>query len=54
MFKAVYKIDSKEYEIYHVQMNNTGYPHFLIYRNGQWKYISAKHFVPTYEFLTIK
>lgn len=30
--------------------DNCGYPHFLIYENGEWKYVSAKHFVP-YSFI---
>lgn len=26
--------------------DKNGYPHFLIYENGEWKYVSAKNFVP--------
>lgn len=33
-------------EVYDVRNDNCGYPHFLIYENGEWKYVSAKHFVP--------
>lgn len=32
--------------VYDVRINKVGYPHFLIYDNGQWKYMSAKHFEP--------
>jgi len=32
--------------VYHVQMNKKGYPHFLIYHDGQWLYVSAKHCTP--------
>lgn len=52
MIKVVNKNDQKEYEVFHIRNDKTGYPHFLIYINKQWKYISAKHCVPTYEFLT--
>lgn len=33
-------------EVYNVRDDKNGYPHFLIYENGEWKYVSAKHFVP--------
>ena len=32
--------------VYDVKMNRNGYPNFLIYIDGQWKYLSAKHFAP--------
>lgn len=32
--------------VYSVRDDKNGYPHFLIYENGEWKYVSAKHFVP--------
>lgn len=32
--------------VYNVRDNKHGYPLFLIYEDLQWKYISAKHFVP--------
>ena len=32
-------------EVYAVRDDKNGYPHFLIYDDGEWKYISAKHFV---------
>lgn len=31
-------------EVYAVRDDKNGYPHFLIYENGEWKYKSAKYF----------
>lgn len=33
-------------KVYNVRDDKNGYPHFLIYENGEWKYVSAKYFVP--------
>ena len=33
-------------EVYNVRDDKNGYPYFLIYENREWKYVSAKHFVP--------
>lgn len=33
-------------KVYNVREDKNGYPHFLIYENGEWKYVSAKYFVP--------
>lgn len=52
MIKVVNKNDQKEYEVFHIRNDKTGYPHFLIFQNNQWIYKSAKLFIPTYEFLT--
>lgn len=30
--------------VYAVRDDKNGYPQFLIYENGEWKYVSAKHF----------
>jgi hypothetical protein len=32
--------------VYAVRDDKNGYPHFLIYEDGEWKYVSAKHFIP--------
>lgn len=32
--------------VYDVKRDRHGYPHFLIFWRGQWKYVSAKHFKP--------
>lgn len=31
--------------VYHV-VRAKGYPHFLVRRGGEWRYLSAKHFIP--------
>lgn len=31
-------------KVYAVRDDKNGYPQFLIYENGEWKYVSAKHF----------
>lgn len=31
-------------EVFAVRDDKNGYPHFLIYENGEWKYKSAKYF----------
>lgn len=41
--------DGNIYAVYNVRDNRVGYPHFLIYINHQWRYISAKNFVPAEE-----
>ncbi len=33
-------------KVYNVRDDKNGYPHFLIYENGEWKYMSAKYFAP--------
>ena len=34
------------YEVFDIAYDNAGYPHFLIYKDGQWLRVSAKHFEP--------
>lgn len=34
------------YRVYDVTYDKAGYPHFLIYKDGQWLRISAKYFTP--------
>lgn len=49
MFRVVSK-ETKEISIvYDVRTDKTGYPHFLIYNDREWKYMSAKHFMPVVE-----
>lgn len=45
--ELVNKKDNKIYEIYDITYDKAGYPHFLIYKNGEWVRVSAKHFRPT-------
>lgn len=47
---VVNKNNDKKYEVYDITYDNAGYPHFLIYKDGQWVRMSAKHFRP-YEVL---
>lgn len=46
MFYVKYKSDTeaKPIKVYHVRDDKTGYPNFLIFENGDWKYRSAKFF----------
>ena len=46
MFTVINK-DSKEIiDVYDITYNKSGYPIFLIYNDGQWIRMSAKHFAP--------
>lgn len=45
----LYKPDMRPYEIYDVTYDKSGYPLFLIFRKGEWRRISAKHFTPNFE-----
>lgn len=38
--------NKKTYQVYDITYDKNGYPHFLIYKNGQWLRLSAKHFRP--------
>lgn len=40
------KDNNNIYEVYDVVYNKAGYPHFLIYKDGEWVRLSAKHFKP--------
>ncbi len=48
MFRVWHKAKNRWYTVYHV-VQSKGYPHFLIWDDGQWKYLSAKHFEPDEE-----
>ena len=37
---------NNRYNVYDITYDDTGYPHFLIYRDRQWVRVSAKHFRP--------
>lgn len=43
---VINKDNGKKYEVFNVTYDNAGYPHFLIYKDGQWIRMSAKHFRP--------
>jgi hypothetical protein len=49
MFKVTYKDTPKprkHYTVYDIRYDGAGYPHFVIYQDGQWLCKSAKHFEP--------
>lgn len=37
------------YTVYNVRDDKRGYPYFLIYVAKEWRYISAKNFIPVNE-----
>lgn len=39
----------KKYKVFNVRDDGNGYPQFLIFDDGQWKYKSAKYFIPVKE-----
>lgn len=41
--------NGKNYKIWAIRNDSTGFPHFLIYDENQWKWQSAKHFKPIAE-----
>lgn len=47
----VNKTDNKEYEIFDITYDQSGYPQFLIYKDGQWIRMSANYFTPYYDVI---
>lgn len=43
---VVNKDNGKDYRVYDITYDKAGYPHFLIYKDGQWLRMSAKYFRP--------
>lgn len=43
---VINKNNGKDYQVYDITYDNAGYPHFLVYKDGQWLRMSAKHFRP--------
>ena len=43
---VINKNNNERYDVYDITYNNVGYPHFLIYKDGQWLRMSAKYFRP--------
>lgn len=43
---VINKKDGKDYKVYDIAYDKAGYPHFLIYKDGNWVRMSAKHFRP--------
>lgn len=45
---VIEKSSGKRYPVYDICYDKAGYPHFLVYKDGQWFRQSAKYFVPEY------
>lgn len=46
IFTVCNKHNGEEVNVYHVRIDKTGYPHFLVYTKNGWRYMSAKNFKP--------
>ena len=46
MFHVQTKATKKPVEVYDIKRDSNGYPHFLVYKDGQWVYHTAKIFEP--------
>lgn len=48
MFQVQTKVTKKLVDVYDVKRDANGYPHFLVYNDGQWVYHTAKIFEPAW------
>jgi hypothetical protein len=46
IFNVINKNNNEKYEVFDIVYNSAGYPHFLVYKDGQWLRMSAKYFRP--------
>lgn len=46
MFQVQTKVTKKLVDVYDIKRDANGYPHFLVYKDGQWVYHTAKIFEP--------
>lgn len=46
VLNVVNKDNNEHCVVYDITYDKAGYPRFLIYKNGQWIRMSAKHFRP--------
>lgn len=46
MVNVISKRTGRRFEVYNITYDKSGFPHFLIYKDGQWLTRSAKHFKP--------
>lgn len=46
MFKVIHKKSKEIYKVYDIQYDASGFPHFIVYQDGQWLRVNAKHFKP--------
>lgn len=45
--KVRHKLTNEVYAVFNVRDDaKTGFPQFLIYKDNQWRYVSAKFFIP--------
>lgn len=49
MFQVQTKATKKLVDVYDVRRDRNGYPHFLVYKDGQWVYLTAKIFEPAFD-----
>ncbi len=49
LFQVVEKKTGLVVSVYHVRDDKKGFAHFLVNKDNQWKYMSAKHFAPLLE-----
>lgn len=49
-FKVIDVDTDDEVLIFDIRNDSNGYPQFLIYINGEWKYRSAKYYIPIEEY----
>ena len=49
MINVQTKATKKPVDVYDVKRDKNGYPHFLVYKDGQWVYLTAKIFEPAFE-----
>lgn len=40
------KISGEYHSVYDIRYDKNGYPHFLIYKDNQWRRVSAKFYEP--------
>ena len=52
-FKVQHKVSNSIHEVYDIQYDNCGYPHFLIYEKNDWVKVSAKNYKPYKTLITL-
>lgn len=46
LFEVIGKYTNRTFHVFDVRIYENGYPKFLVFINNEWKYVSAKVFVP--------
>lgn len=49
IFRVITKCTKRIIPVFDVRNDKNGYPHFLVYMGGEWRYESAKMFEPLSE-----